>query len=319
MSATSPAVRRGSSGPSGTSRLDAAPRRSRGREPVAEPVPGAPATAHGRLGHAEQRRGPRHSSGPRGSRARPGPSADRAGGRARRAARDGPQPPRRPRRPARSTASRRQRRGPPFVTPPSARRDARLDRDPVADPVQPAGERAADPERAGLAGQQQERRLEGVLGVVRVAEHLAADRQDHPPVPADQGLRTPPDRRRDLEPLEQLGVRLAPDRPVLVEAADIPRAASRAEPRSSSISSRLATRHLQYEGRTRGVDHEKCERMVRPVTGHRGRKPSPGVAGGARIADRQAGPGPGSRGSDACGDDVRSPSVYEDRHAQATG
>ena len=96
---------------------------------------------------------------------------------------------------------RRQGRGPPFVTPTAARRDARLDRDPVADPVQPARERAADPQRAGLAGQEQERRLEGILGVVRVAEHLAADRQDHPTVAADQGLEGRPI-PQGLEPLE---------------------------------------------------------------------------------------------------------------------
>ena len=44
-----------------------------------------------------------------------------------------------------------------------------------------------DPEPAALADQDEERGLERVLGVVRVAQHAAADPQHHRPVPLDQG------------------------------------------------------------------------------------------------------------------------------------
>ena len=47
--------------------------------------------------------------------------------------------------------------------------------------MQPRAQRArlADAQRSGTADQDQERGLEGVLGRVRVAEHLPADGQDH--------------------------------------------------------------------------------------------------------------------------------------------
>src|SRR5262249_32155703 len=52
----------------------------------------------------------------------------------------------------------------------------------------PARDRAPAPYRTSLMGQDQERRLEGVLGLVRVAKHLAADAQDHRAMPGDQLL-----------------------------------------------------------------------------------------------------------------------------------
>ena len=54
--------------------------------------------------------------------------------------------------------------------------------------MQPAADGAVDPDRGGLAPQQEEGGLEGVVGVVGVVEHASADAQDHRPVPADQGL-----------------------------------------------------------------------------------------------------------------------------------
>ena len=53
--------------------------------------------------------------------------------------------------------------------------------------MQPAAELALRPGRAGLPGQDEEGRLEGVLGVVRIAEDAPADGQDHRPVSRDQG------------------------------------------------------------------------------------------------------------------------------------
>ncbi len=59
-------------------------------------------------------------------------------------------------------------------------------RDAIRHPVEPRTQRFADSQRARLARQRQERRLEGVLRVVGVAESLAADVQDHRPVPPQQ-------------------------------------------------------------------------------------------------------------------------------------
>ena len=61
-------------------------------------------------------------------------------------------------------------------------------RDAMRDAVQPARERVLHPERPRLAGQHEERGLEGVLGGVLVAEHAPADAEDHRPVPLHQGL-----------------------------------------------------------------------------------------------------------------------------------
>ena len=52
--------------------------------------------------------------------------------------------------------------------------------------MEPGADRVADPERPGLAGQDEEDGLEGVLGLVLVAERGAADAPDHRPVPLDQ-------------------------------------------------------------------------------------------------------------------------------------
>ncbi len=49
--------------------------------------------------------------------------------------------------------------------------------------MEPTGHGIGLAQRAGLAGQDQERGLEGVLGVVSVMEDLAADAQHHRPVP----------------------------------------------------------------------------------------------------------------------------------------
>ena len=65
-------------------------------------------------------------------------------------------------------------------------------------------------------GQHQERRLERILRVLRIAEHPAADAQDHRPVPVHQlfegGLGTVATTPRD-ECVEELTVRPSADRP----------------------------------------------------------------------------------------------------------
>ena len=58
--------------------------------------------------------------------------------------------------------------------------------DPQRDAVQPGPERRPPADRARPADEDQERRLEGVVGVVGLAERGAADAPDHRPVPLDQ-------------------------------------------------------------------------------------------------------------------------------------
>jgi hypothetical protein len=92
------------------------------------------------------------------------------------------------------------RRGPPTLAPGQG-----LARQAVGDAVQPAADRLAASDRRGLARQDQEGGLEGVLGIVGVAEDAAADAEHHRPVAADEGL----ERRfvaRHGEALEQVGV-----------------------------------------------------------------------------------------------------------------
>ena len=81
----------------------------------------------------------------------------------------------------------------PSTAPRSTARRARsasrtsADRRPVGDPVQPGADRVADPERTPSTGQDQERRLKRVAGVVLVAQDGQAGAQDHRTVPIDQG------------------------------------------------------------------------------------------------------------------------------------
>ncbi len=64
--------------------------------------------------------------------------------------------------------------------------DAGTHRDPPRDPEQPFADRLAAPDRTRLADQDQERGLEGVVGVVRIAQDHLTDAQDHRPMPFDQ-------------------------------------------------------------------------------------------------------------------------------------
>ena len=52
----------------------------------------------------------------------------------------------------------------------ASRRSSRVRGDPPGNPVQPARDRAAVTNRAGLKSEDQERRLEGILGIVRVVQ-----------------------------------------------------------------------------------------------------------------------------------------------------
>src|SRR3954452_1286520 len=70
---------------------------------------------------------------------------------------------------------------------PSGRRRAGAGRDAAGDRVEPGPQRVAHPERAGSTPQDQEGRLEGVVGVVLIAQEGPAGAEDHRPVPLDQG------------------------------------------------------------------------------------------------------------------------------------
>ena len=63
-----------------------------------------------------------------------------------------------------------------------------LDRDPPGHAVEPGRQRVGHSDRARLADQDQEGRLEGVVGVHRVPEHTPADPEDHRPVLRDDRL-----------------------------------------------------------------------------------------------------------------------------------
>ena len=91
--------------------------------------------------------------------------------------------------------------------------------------MEPGAERVADPERPRLADQDQEGGLEGVLGVVRVAEDAPADAQDHRPVPLDQGREGQLGRLAapGREPLEELAVGQSRRRSGRQQRAELPR------------------------------------------------------------------------------------------------
>ena len=105
------------------------------------------------------------------------------------------------------------RRTPSLVRPPSGRFDLGLYGDPACHSVKPTGQGIGLPHRAGFTGQHQERGLEGVVGVLRVAEDLPADAEDHRPVALHQRregrlVGSVPQRQ---EPLNELPVREVAD------------------------------------------------------------------------------------------------------------
>src|SRR5215212_4108607 len=74
-----------------------------------------------------------------------------------------------------------------FLLPPPGRLAPRPPSRPVGDAVQPAARRLRLADRAGLAGQDEERGLEGVLGVGPRTEDTPADVEDHRAVAGDEG------------------------------------------------------------------------------------------------------------------------------------
>ena len=105
---------------------------------------------------------------------------------------------------------------------------------PVRHAMEPRADRVDAPDRPGLADQHQERRLEGVLHVVEVAERPPADGQDHRPVPLHQGLE-----RHGVaageEPVQELLIALPGDDPLAEQRPDLPQRRARGESRHEPV------------------------------------------------------------------------------------
>ena len=90
--------------------------------------------------------------------------------------------------------------------------------------MEPGAQRIPHPEGPGLPDQDQERRLERILGVVRVGQDAPADAQDHRPMPLDQDREGQLGRLAPIgrEPLQELPVGQLADRPDVEERAELP-------------------------------------------------------------------------------------------------
>ena len=81
-----------------------------------------------------------------------------------------------------------------------ARSAPRSQRDPTRDRQQPTAQGIVPADRTCPGRQHQESRLKSVLNVVGIAKDIAADAQDHAPMPYDAGRGTPPQRFRRRHP-----------------------------------------------------------------------------------------------------------------------
>jgi hypothetical protein len=90
--------------------------------------------------------------------------------------------------------------------------------------MKPGPEGIVNPEPSSLAEEHQERRLEGVLCIMGIAEQRGADAEDHRPMPLNQsrecGLGQVGFAGR--EAFEQLPVRQVADRAQLIKGAKLP-------------------------------------------------------------------------------------------------
>src|SRR3954469_1392966 len=90
--------------------------------------------------------------------------------------------------------------------------------------MEPGAQRVSNPERAGLPDQGQEGGLEGILDIIRIAEIIPADAEDHRPVPPDEGCEGQLGRLGVLgrEPFEELTVGELPDGPQVEQGSELP-------------------------------------------------------------------------------------------------
>src|SRR5262249_31298983 len=78
--------------------------------------------------------------------------------------------------------------GPLLLAPPRRRARPALERDAVRDLIEPTRNRGTVGDRGGLAREDEEGGLKGVLGIVAVPQDAPADAEDERPVPAHQSL-----------------------------------------------------------------------------------------------------------------------------------
>src|SRR5262249_6334931 len=90
------------------------------------------------------------------------------------------------------------------------------------DPMEPGTQRIAHPQRASLAGQYEERRLEGILGLMLIAQDRPADPEYHRAMPLHQG-----GERRLVVPgriaLHQISIRQTTDDTLIQQRVDAPK------------------------------------------------------------------------------------------------
>ena len=94
----------------------------------------------------------------------------------------------------------------------------------AGDPEEPAAHRLPLPDRAGLAHQDQERGLKGVVSIVRVSQYLTAYAQDHRAMAIDQGRERGLGRRRVIpcqKPVQELAIGQGPGRTQVVKRAEL--------------------------------------------------------------------------------------------------
>jgi hypothetical protein len=106
------------------------------------------------------------------------------------------------------------------VNAPPGRSDPGLLGHAVGDAVKPAGNGSLLVDGIGLAGEDQERALEGIFGIVIIAEDMTAHVPDQRAVSVDErgeGAFVP----RDGEPLQQRRVAKVPDRSRIDELAQV--------------------------------------------------------------------------------------------------
>ncbi len=125
--------------------------------------------------------------------------------------------------------------GTPLLLATATRLDVRPDRDPVRHAMEPGPDRVATPDRPGLADEDEERRLEGILDIVAVAERAPADGQDHWPVPLDKHLESQGVASCE-EPIEELPVGLPGDSSFSEQRPDLRQRGARRQVRHNRVS-----------------------------------------------------------------------------------
>ena len=123
----------------------------------------------------------------------------------------------------RARKSRRSHGGSLFVPPSPCCGRPGTDSGPMRDLMEPWTQRVVHPERAGPAHEDQKGCLESVVSIIGIAEDRSADAEYHRSVPLDQAVRRAGAFAAPLvEPLQQLTVAQAADRPHVEERADMP-------------------------------------------------------------------------------------------------